>query len=646
MSQEPRGTESGSPMTSSSHLQASPLSRLDRLIPPELLDAGAAPRRRARILVASVLLCMVLSLGGIPVDLLTAQWTQLWITLVQLGTWAWVIPLLWWLRRLELASHLLIGSVLVALVAQVLLAGHQPLALTLLSVVPMAAVWVGGARAGWIWLGVLAACVWPLAFGRWGFGPEPALAAWISFALGAVLFGVMATSEHLRDLAVAQAEAERERAERASARLRGEQERFRALAEDSYQLIAESDTQGNIRYANPRYRDLLGYDPSELIGRRPADLLHPEDSWRAGRDFAALVGSGRRFEIRHRHRNESWVPIEFVASRYFTDEGTERWIFAGRDVSREKAERERLQASQKLESVGVLAGGVAHDFNNLLTVIGGWAEELPDSEAAREIRRAVERAAELTGQLLAFGRKQILHTRRIQLGSLLREMEAMLRSVLREEVHLELDLAEDAWPVEVDPGQMQRVIVNLATNARDALDGGGWIRFRTRNQTLDAQSAAPLGIPPGDYLKLTVEDGGRGMGEETLGRAFEPFFTTKAPGEGSGLGLSSVYGIVEQSGGGISLRSTPEVGTTAEILLPRSTRRDAEAENPPLAHFAEGSGQRILVVEDEPAVRQLVATTLARAGYEIVQAGGPREALHRIEAGLSLDLLVSDVIMP
>ncbi len=329
-------------------------------------------------------------------------------------------------------------------------------------------------------------------------------------------------------------------------------------------------------------------------------------------------------------------------------------------VQRQNAERtlrareEQLRQSQKLEAVGRLAGGVAHDFNNLLTTILGYADMLVagsslDAEAVQEvgeIRAAAQRAAALTRQLLAFSRKQVLQPRSTSLNELLGGLHRMLRRLIPESIELSLVLAPQLGQVMADPVQLEQVVINLAVNARDAMPEGGCITLETADTELDSDYARRHPeVSPGPYVMLAVSDTGRGMDRETLRRAFEPFFTTKEVGAGTGLGLSTVFGIVRQSGGHITAYSEPGSGTTFKIYLPRiaaAPAREAAAREPRLP---QGRGERILLVEDDQALRRLTLRILASAGYTVDEAANGAEALAAL-GGEPPRLLITDVVMP
>jgi len=451
----------------------------------------------------------------------------------------------------------------------------------------------------------------------------------------------------------------------AEERLRESEERFRAFSESSFEAIAFG-YRGRVVDANDACLELLGYRADELIGQEVTRFVAPEDL----ELVASKMHSGFDAPYEHRalRKDGSVVHVE-ATGRSVVYRGLECRMTALRDITERKrmeAEQERLEAqlrqAQRIEAVGELAGGIAHDFNNILTAILGNVElaldrvrDQPDPESRElvgeleEIELSAKRAAELTGQLLAFSRRQVSQPRVLDLNAVLLEMERMLRRLITEEIDLRVETAADLDRVHADPGQWQQIIMNLVVNARDAMPDGGTITLATANVVAPpARAVEGAGGDPAPHVALTVTDTGRGMDEATVEHVFEPFFTTKAPGQGTGLGLAVVYGIVRQSGGQIRVRSTLGVGTQVEILLPATDLVSGDfpkrgATEPP----SQAGSEVVLVCEDDSTVRRLAVTVLERAGYQVLAAEGGREALRVVaEWARPVQLLLTDVIMP
>jgi two-component system, cell cycle sensor histidine kinase and response regulator CckA len=408
---------------------------------------------------------------------------------------------------------------------------------------------------------------------------------------------------------------------------------------------------------------LLGYTPAELCAMRIVDI-DPNlsiEQWAIQREDLRARGS-KTFESTHRRKDGTLFPVE-IANTYLEFQGNGFTITFIRDISdRKHAEdihaqlEQQLIQFQKMESIGRLAGGVAHDFNNLLTVIQGYcdlmAEEIPGGSSLLEelgqIQQASQRAAALTRQLLAFSRKQILSPAVIGLNDLVKNVSRMLDRVIGEDITLRITLEPELRAVIADPGQIEQVIMNLVINARDAMPTGGTLIVETSNVELDQSYAITHPeAPVGQCVLLTVTDTGNGMDEGTQARIFEPFFTTKASAKGTGLGLATVYGIIKQSGGEISVTSLQGHGTTFRILLPASAGAGADRADVQEYPVAAGGSETILLVEDDALVRNLVQTVLRNAGYTVLEAAHGHEALVIAQQHTgTIDLLVTDVVMP
>jgi PAS domain S-box-containing protein len=432
-------------------------------------------------------------------------------------------------------------------------------------------------------------------------------------------------------------------------------------ANQAAEAIAVTDLAGRIEYVNPSFARLLGVPPSGLLGEPVRGLvLSGEPEGRDAADVARTATTVWRGEATIRHGNGPAVEAQVMISpvRDASDEVCKHlWVV--RDVTEESRLRAQLRHSQKLEAIGTLAGGVAHDFNNLLAVINGYADLAvhsldagdPMREDMVEVRRAASRAADLTRQLLAFGRKQVMKPQVLDLNLSVASVQKMLGRLIGEHILLVTAPGDDLWPVLVDPGQLEQVLVNLVVNARDAMPSGGRVTIATGNILVSEADA--LSIPhatPGRHVRLTVTDTGEGMSKETLSHVFEPFFTTKEQGKGTGLGLSTVYGIVRQSRGFIVVDSAPGIGTTFDVYFPVSPDREVQEELPSrqaAAARTPRTGVTVLVVEDEIQVQNLLRSQLSAAGYRVLTASDGVEALELAERhGASIALLLSDVVMP
>jgi two-component system cell cycle sensor histidine kinase/response regulator CckA len=336
---------------------------------------------------------------------------------------------------------------------------------------------------------------------------------------------------------------------------------------------------------------------------------------------------------------------------------SERFALYLIDISEQKALETRVAQSQKMQAIGQLAGGVAHDFNNLLTVIIGNSEFLlmrhpagdPSFKEINEVHQNALRAATLVGQLLAFSRQQTMQPRMLALRDVIGELALMLRRLLREGVELKLEHGSDVWPVRADETQISNALINLVINARDAMPRGGTVTIATRNETVDHALSLGTGImPPGDYVRIEVRDTGVGIRNEHLEKIFDPFFTTKPVGQGTGLGLATVYGIIKQTGGFLTVDSEIGKGTAFHIFLPRDKGEVAAPAEPERAPPRDITGQEtILLVEDEEAVRSFAARALKLRGYQVLEAAGGEEALGLVRRHSGdIHLLITDVVMP
>jgi PAS domain S-box-containing protein len=439
---------------------------------------------------------------------------------------------------------------------------------------------------------------------------------------------------------------------------------LRAAVSAAQDVIVITDEQGRVEFANDAFGTVTGHAPSDVIGHGMALLksgVHPpafyQDMWRT-------LASGQTWTGRmvNRRRDGTFYSDDTRITPVTDDAGKKHYIAIKQDVTEAVRAEEKLQKTEdqlrqakKMEAIGTLAGGVAHDFNNLLTAILGSAycllQELPGDDPHREdileIKKAGERAAMLTRQLLAYSRKQVLLPRVLDTNQVLHDMEKLLRRSVSEQVALVLDLAPGVRRIEADESQLGQVLLNLAVNANDAMPRGGTLTVKTANASLaEATRVGQFTVPAGEYVVIAVGDTGHGMEAALVGQIFEPFFTTKAPGRGTGLGLSTVYGIVTQSGGYVTVESTPGQGTTFKVFLLHTT---AVLPPPEVAehHAPSLSSETVLCVDDDVSVRQVTTRMLQSAGYHVLEAGSAQEALEllRLRAA-TVHLILTDVMMP
>lgn len=447
------------------------------------------------------------------------------------------------------------------------------------------------------------------------------------------------------------------------AALRTSESLFRQIAEnvESVFWISPPD-RSRFEYVSPAYRQLWQRDPGPLLEDAAVWLesIHPDD--REAVRTAVSRGGKAGFDLEYRiirpDGSQRWIwDRAFPLSGQDGSAGSpDRIVGIAEDVTERRELDERLRHSQKLEVVGQLAGGIAHDFNNLLTVIRAssemLAEDLPSGsdlrETTEEIRTQAERGARLTRQLLAFSRRQVMEEQVLDLAGLLAEMQPTLRRLIPENIDVSWTPSREPLRVRADPDQLQQVVLNLVVNAVDAIEGHGRIAFTVDEVLLSETESEelPWESEAGTYVRLTVEDTGHGMTPDVIARLFEPFFTTKPVGQGTGLGLPMVYGVVKQSGGHVLVESEPGKGSIFRILLPR-TEKAGEAPGQVRARSAPAIGSgTVLVVEDDEAVRTATARLLGRAGYRVLEAAGGQEALDLVEGTpVRIDAVVSDVVM-
>ncbi len=416
---------------------------------------------------------------------------------------------------------------------------------------------------------------------------------------------------------------------------------------------------GRILYANPALCAMLGYSADALAGRLVSDFQHPEDRSRSAERIRALLQGGSESPAQYRllHKDGGEVMAE-ITSRVIEYEGATALLSTVRDLTEHLELEEQLRQAQKMEAVGQLAGGIAHDFNNLLTVVQVntelLADKLPEADSEvtadiRELKAAVARGKNLIEQLLAFSRREELKIEPLDLRTLITDFEPTLRRLIPENIDIQIETPDGPAIALASPGAVEQIVLNLSTNARNAMPGGGQLRIAFWLARLDATDWFATGrTVPGAFVCLAVSDTGVGMDEVTQARLFEPFFTTRRSAGGSGLGMAVVYGLAKQLGGHVHVYSELGQGTTIKVYLPVAA---PDAGRTPAAGHAvtevRGGSETILVAEDEPALRRAAKRILERLGYDVLLAADGEEALKVFEArGSRIDLIVTDMIMP
>ena len=440
-----------------------------------------------------------------------------------------------------------------------------------------------------------------------------------------------------------------------------EMARLVSIIEQTADTIIVTDTDGLIQYVNPVFERVTGYRRDEVRGLNPRLLKSGHTTPDVHRQMWTALKSGRAWagHLINRKKDGAYYEVRATVSPIRNAAGQSvSYVAVARDVTYERQIETQLRQSQKTEAVGRLAGGIAHDFNNLLTVITGYTSLVLRTDGLTEqvrdriegIQKAADRATELTRQLLAYSRRQQLHFKVVETSEIVAAMQPMLRRVISEDIELRTVFEPDTGPVRADVAQLEQVILNLVINARDAMPRGGQIVIETTNYVVDEALASQDGeLKPGRYTRLAVSDTGVGMTNEVKAHLFEPFFTTKGPGKGTGLGLATCYGIISQSGGYIRAYSEVGQGTVFKIYLPivnAPVEHTAPPSNEDTARF--GGAETMLLVEDEPVVRELEACVLREAGYTVIEAGNGQEALMLVQAqpDMVIDLIISDLVMP
>jgi two-component system, cell cycle sensor histidine kinase and response regulator CckA len=444
-----------------------------------------------------------------------------------------------------------------------------------------------------------------------------------------------------------------------TATLRARQEWFRMLLEHGSDVILALDAGFRIGFAGPSLPRVLGWTAAQVARRPLADFIHPDDMDAVGAALETVLkrsGFGEPIAFRFRHADGGWRSVEAIGNHPGDWDGPEQIILTGRDITARERLEGQLRQAQKMEALGRFAGGVAHDFNNLLTAIQGYTSLImmdlaphdPHREDLEEIRKASERAAALTRQILAFSRRHVIEPMTIDLNQTIMDLERLVPRLIGEDVAVVIALDPELAAVRADPRQLEQVVLNLVVNARDAMPEGGRLTLETAMDLVsESDPRASPDLPPGRYAVLTVSDTGTGMDPAIVPNIFDPFFTTKEPGRGTGLGLATVYGIVKQGGGHVEVDTAPGAGATFRLWFPAATAESAVAAAPSAASPGPRGSETVLLVEDEESVRVFASKALEKQGYRVLQARHGRDALLRLsEHDGPVHLVITDIVMP
>lgn len=444
--------------------------------------------------------------------------------------------------------------------------------------------------------------------------------------------------------------------ENAEIKLRAQEAQVRLVAEHTLDLIYLADQKGQFTYANPSFKRSLGLEPDELAGKKVFSIVHPDDKpvARAAFQEALESQSNRTVQFRYKDKDGAWRLFESVVNWALDEKGmATKAVVVARNIEERKRLEDQVRQAQKMEAVGRLAGGVAHDFNNLLTAINGYSDLLlrsldrmdPRRADVEEIKETAGRAATLTQQLLAFSRRQITQPTVLDMNQVVGNLEKMLRRLIGEDIQLKTVRCPDLYRVRVDMGQLEQVLLNLSVNSRDAMPKGGTLSIEIGNKDVGV-SDPPAEVPAGSYAVLTVTDSGTGIDPATMGHLYEPFYTTKEKGRGTGLGLSTVYGIVQQAGGHIRVTTDVGKGTSFRLYFPKVEEvLSVHEKSNETEDFLKGN-ETVLLVEDDRSVRILAVRVLTQSGYRVLEASSGEEALRLAQDFPEpIGILVTDVVM-
>ncbi len=625
------------PKKSAAWLRA--LGSIDRFGHPDLL-ADPSTATKFRGFAIAVLAAMLVVMLASARDLILGDLSRVALSLTSTVL---ILANLHYLKssgKLTLCSHLFLTTIAITLIIRMSLPTEGSQVAVLVVTFGLLAALLISSRAGLLWTSVGTSVAIANAVRLTQDGSPETDVAW-AVAIVTVAVGAWSCTH------AAGRELTRALTNQAMRKAGEERDRLRFFAESAFPGIIEV-APGEIDYASRGVQQLLGYDVDEFTKRGLQEYVHPDDFWPVVETLQGAPNKVAQVEARLRHANGHWVWIAAFAipySRFADDE--DRWIFAARDVGRERQDRELGLQAERLEGVGLLAAGVAHDFNNLLTVIAGHAELLDSGDERSGILLAADEAAALTSRLLSFSQEQPREISLFDFKESLENLQPFIRSLLGEQIELNVALVDQPCFLLNDPTQLNQVVLNLVTNARDAMPDGGTLDISVAKEQLDSHTSRELGLASDNVITLSIRDDGSGMDSETLAQAFDPFFTTKEGERGTGLGLASAYRLAKRCGGHLHLESEPEVGTTAILRIPEEEPSEAlEVRSDPVLQSPEWQGW-ILVVEDDPEIRRLMCGAFEQIGVTTRAAADGEQALQVFATQPEPPtMLITDVIMP
>ena len=631
-------TNNNQPITNPRSFWVAALQWIDRVCHARLLNhPGLA--NRARIFVFTIGAALLVVILSSVRDLALGNFLRIGWSVAA------ALPILLILRyfklsgNLALSNHLFLIWIVAAISVRTMLNSDGSQVMVSVCTLGMIAAYVVSSRAGFFWTVVGTLVSAANAMRLTVSGSAEFEAAWAVTIMTTVI-GLWSCAHALGR------EITRSATEKTINQAREERDRLRVFAERAFPGIIEV-APGRIDYASQGVTQLLGYATDEFVRAGLQEYVHPDDFWPVVETLQGAPNDVAQVEARLRHASGHWVWIAAFAIPYSEEADEDRWIFAARDVERERQNRELSLQAERLEGVGLLAAGVAHDFNNLLTVVAGHAELLPHSDQRHNILKAAEEASNLTSRLLSFSQEQPREVQYFDFQALLQDLQPILGSLLGEAVHLQISRSPAPCFMHNDATQLSQVLLNLVTNAKDAMPDGGQLTIEIHQEQLHARQTRELGLSTNNVICASIQDTGTGMDEETLARAFDPFFTTKEGKRGTGLGLASAYRLARRCGGHLQLTSQPNIGTTALLRLPAAVSESEKPVNTAPSIQSQLLHSWVLVVEDDAAIRQIICEAFGQIGVRTHAAADGEQALELYaQQSTQPALLVTDVIMP